>query len=639
VKRWTVADSSELYCVENWSNGFFEVGPNGNLLLNARRNPSDDGAEVACPPVDLKQLIDELVERGIDTPILLRFRDIVRQRLADLAGAFSRAMAEAEYGGKYRGVYPIKVNQQRHLVEDLVDFARDHHIGLEAGSKPELLITLAMLDDPDALIVCNGYKDRSYIETALLSRKLGRDTLIVIEKPSEVKRVLEVSADLGIEPVIGVRAKLSRPGRGRWKTSSGDRAKFGLTALQIANVVEELRAAGKLDCLKLLHFHIGSQVTGIRTFKTALREACRLYVELCKMGAPMGKLDVGGGLGVDYDGSRTDFESSMNYTEAEYANDVVWAIHAACEAEDLPHPDIISESGRAMVAHHSMLVFDVTGVEQRPTSGRPEGPVEDEGSVIGRMVELFDTVTARNVHAVWHEAVDVREEGRYAFDLGLISLPEYAQLERAFWQVCGRIEKEAERLDHVPEDLEKLWPMLADTYYCNFSLFQSLPDAWAIGQLFPILPLQRLDEEPTRRAILADLTCDSDGKIDRFIDLRDVRRALEVHPLKDGEPYYLAIMMVGAYQEILGDLHNLLGDTHTAHISQQPDGYSVDVVVEGDRVDDVLKYVQYDGKQLLNRVRKASERALREGRITRNEARTLLAAYQAGLDSYTYLGD
>ncbi len=638
MKRWTVADSSELYNVDNWSNGFFEVGQTGSLQLTARR-PEDTEQGEKCPPVDLKQLVDELVERGIDTPILLRFRDIVRRRLDDIAGAFATAMKEAEYTGKYRGVYPIKVNQQRHLVEDLVGFASTHHIGLEAGSKPELLITLALLDDPEALIVCNGYKDRSYIETALLSRKLGRDTLIVIEKPSEVDRVLSVSADLGIEPVIGVRAKLSRPGRGRWKTSSGDRAKFGLTALQIANVVERLREAGKLDCLQLLHFHIGSQVTGIRTFKSALREATRLYVELCKMGAPMGRLDVGGGLGVDYDGSRTDFESSMNYTEAEYASDVVWAIQAACEAEDLPHPDIISESGRAMVAHHSMLVFDVTGVERRPTSGRPDGPDPEEGSVLARMHELFETVTARNVHAAWHEAIDVREEGRYAFDLGLLSLPEYARLEKTFWQVCGRIEKATERLDHVPEDLEKLWPMLADTYYCNFSLFQSVPDAWAIGQLFPVLPIQRLDQEPTRRAILADLTCDSDGKLDKFIDLRDVRRTLEVHELEDDEPYYLAIMMVGAYQEILGDLHNLLGDTNTAHISQQPDGYSVDLVVEGDKIDDVLGYVQYSGKDLLQRVRNASERALREGRITRNEARNLLSAYQRGLDSYTYLGD
>lgn len=629
MEKWQVADSSELYNVDRWGCGFFSVGDLGNLELSG----SPQGAAI-----DLKQLIDELVERGIDTPILLRFRDIVRKRLADIAGSFGHAFEEYSYDGRYRGVYPIKVNQQRHLVEDLVGFAAEHHIGLEAGSRPELLIVLALLEDPEALIICNGYKDRGYIETALLAQRLGRNPVIVIEKPSEVPLVLTIAEELGIEPVLGVRAKLSTPGKGRWKTSSGDRAKFGLTALQIAEVVHTLRAADKLDWLRLLHFHIGSQVTGIRTFKTALREATRIYVELVKMGAPMGMFDCGGGLGVDYDGSRTDFESSMNYTEREYALDVVGAIHAACEAEELPHPDILTESGRALVAHHSMLVFDVTGVETRPTEGVPEQPTEDDISVLHEMRDVFTNVTARNAVSAWHDALGIREEGRLGFTMGILSLEDYARLERLFWQTAGKIRQCLQRRDYIPEDLDELGRMLADTYYCNFSLFQSVPDAWAIGQLFPVLPIQRLDEEPRRRAVLADLTCDSDGKMDTFIDLRDVRRTLEVHDVRDGEPYYLAVMMVGAYQEILGDLHNLLGDTNCAHISQHPDGYQVDLVVEGDRVNDVLRYVQYSGKELVQRVRSASEKALREGRITRNEARQLLADYQRSLDGYTYLG-
>ncbi|MCB9673761.1 MAG: biosynthetic arginine decarboxylase [Alphaproteobacteria bacterium] len=629
MARWRVEDSKELYNIPDWGRGLFDASDEGHLVLTA--NPD-------ATPVDLKQLVDELVERGIDAPILLRFPDIVKRRLGDLAGAFSTAIAEQGYKGHYRGVYPIKVNQQRHLVEDIVQYARAHHMGLEAGSKPELLIVLALLDDPEAYIICNGYKDRGYIQTALLAAQLGRNPVIVIEKPSEVQPILQVSRELGVKPTLGVRAKLSSPGKGRWSSSSGDRAKFGLTALQIVEVVEELRAADSLDCLKLLHFHIGSQVTGIRTFKSALRESTRMYTELVAMGAPMGLFDVGGGLGVDYDGSKTDFDSSRNYSDYEYASDVVAYIMSACDEAGTAHPNIITESGRSLVAHHSMLVFDVTGVEQRPTEGRPPNVDAEDPEPLRDMRQIYDQVNARTFQSAWHEAMGVREEARLAFNMGLMNLEQFAQLERMFWQVCGRIRSAVKKADYVSDDLDALRHMLADTYYCNFSVFQSAPDSWAIGQLFPVVPLQRLDEEPRRRAVLADLTCDSDGKMDRFIDRRDVRRTLEVHSIEDGESYYLAIMLVGAYQEILGDLHNLFGDTNTAHIVQDESGYRIDRVVEGDRVNDVLSYVQYQSKDLIAAVRRATEEAISNGRLSRENSRILLRAYQRGLDSYTYLG-
>ncbi|MEZ4319310.1 MAG: biosynthetic arginine decarboxylase [Myxococcota bacterium] len=629
MARWRVEDSKDLYNIPDWGRGLFDANEQGNLTLTANS---------AAAPVDLKRLVDELVERGIDTPLLLRFPDIVERRLTDLAGAFNKAIDEAGYKGLYRGVYPVKVNQQRHLVEDVVRYARPHHMGLEAGSKPELLIVLALLDDPEAYIVCNGYKDRGYIQTALLAAKLGRNPIIVIEKPTEVKLILQVADELGVTPTLGVRAKLSSPGKGRWSSSSGDRAKFGLTALQIVEVVRELEDAGRLDCLRLLHFHIGSQITGIRTFKAALRESTRMYVELAAMGAPMGLFDVGGGLGVDYDGSRTDFDSSRNYSDFEYAADVVAYVMSACDDAEIPHPNLITESGRSLVAHHSMLVFDVTGVEQRPTEGRPANQQDDDPEPLRDMRSIYDSVNARTYQSAWHEALGVREEARLAFNMGLMNLEQYARMERLFWQVCGRIRAAVKRAEYVPDDLDALQNMLADTYYCNFSVFQSAPDSWAIGQLFPVVPIQRLDEEPRRRAVLADLTCDSDGKMDKFIDRRDVRRTLEVHSIDDGERYYLAIMLVGAYQEILGDLHNLFGDTNTAHISQDGDTYKIDLVVEGDRVHDVLGYVQYSSRDLIAKVRMATEEAIRTERLSRENARILLREYQRGLDGYTYLG-
>jgi len=631
MSRWTTQDSAELYNIPNWGRGFFSVSDSGHIISTP--SGSDNGE------IDLWELMQELEQRGIQAPILLRFTDILRERIATIVGAFKEAMTEYGYKGRYRGVFPIKVNQQRPVVEDLVRFNRPYHLGLEAGSKPELLVVLALQDDPEALIICNGYKDEEYIETALLAQKLGRQPFIVVEKFSEIALTLRVARRLGIRPNIGLRAKLSKPGKGRWKTSAGDYSKFGLTVREMVMSVNTLKEAGYLDCLKLLHFHIGSQVTSIRSFKDALREASRTYTELARMGAPMGYFDVGGGMGVDYDGSRTDFESSVNYSEREYAHHVVGAILDACDKTGTPHPDIVTESGRATVAYHSVLVFNILGTTRFPTTGTGSAPREGAPESLIELYEVYQNVSRKNYQESWHDAMALKEDALMGFNMGLFSLEDRAAFEHLFWQTCGRIRACVRQESYVPEELLGLERALADTYFCNFSVFQSAPDSWAINQLFPCLPLQRLDERPDRRAVLADITCDSDGKLDRFIDLRDVKDVLELHPLNE-EPYYLGLFLVGAYQEILGDLHNLFGDTNAVHVSLKPGGgYVIDHVAEGDTVTDVLGYVQYDRKALVQRVRAASERALEQKTITLRESRALMRAYQHSLSGYTYLED
>jgi len=632
MRGWTAQDSADLYNIAQWGSGYFHVNDAGHVEVR----PDGPGGGA----IDLWALFQELQQRGIQPPLLLRFTEVLRARLEALNGAFEAAIRESGYGGRYRGVYPIKVNQQRTVVEDLVRFGRAHGMGLEAGSKPELLVVLALLDDPDALIVCNGYKDDQYIETALLAQKLGRRPIIVIEKSTEVDLVVGVAERLGIRPALGLRARLSRPGQGRWKTSAGERSKFGLTPRELVIAVDRLRALGHLDCLRMLHFHIGSQVTSIRPFKEAVREAARTYVELVAIGAPMGFFDVGGGLGVDYDGSRTDSESSINYSEQEYANDIVAGIKAACDRARVAPPDIITESGRALVAPHSALVFNILGVSTCPTDG-PLAPLE-EGAVdlLVEMRAVCESINRKTLQEAWHDALSLKEQGLTRFNLGLISLRDRARLEQLFWQACGRIRNVARSLDYVSDDLDVLERGLADIYYCNFSIFQSVPDAWAVKQLFPCLPLHRLAERPTRRAVLADITCDSDGKLDRFIGLRDVKDTLELHPWSPESPYVLGLFLVGAYQEILGDLHNLFGDTNTVQVSLGAGGrYRIDHVAEGDSVTDVLGYVQYNKGDLIRRVREASERALARGTITLPESRALLRAYRHGLEGYTYLED
>jgi arginine decarboxylase len=631
MARWSPADSEELYNVLGWGLGFFRVNEKGNLAMVPPGAP-------AGRQIDIKVLVDDLQRRGITLPILIRFTDLIRARIETLVTAFETAIREYEYKGKYRGVYPIKVNQQRHLVEDLVRFERVHHMGLEAGSKPELMVVLAMHDDPDALVICNGYKDREYIEMALLARKLGRNVIIVVEKADEIDLVLDAAKRLEVKPVIGVRAKLSSKGTGRWQTSAGDRAKFGLTITEIVEVVEKLRKVGQLEMLQLLHFHIGSQISAIRAIKAALREATRVYTELGRMGCPMRYIDVGGGLGVDYDGSRTNFSSSMNYDIQEYAYDVIAAIKDACDNAGMEHPHVITEAGRAMVSHNSVLIFNVLGVSQMVAETRPVQPPEDADENLKELWDLYEQITAKNLLEPFHDAVEIKEESLARFNLGLMTLEERATIERMYWSICHKLARTAKDSKELPEDLEPIEKSLADIYYCNFSVFQSAPDSWAIDQLFPVMPVHRLGEEPSRRAVLADITCDSDGKIDKFIDRRDVKNVLELHE-PNQQPYYVGMFLLGAYQEILGDLHNLFGDTNAVHVSAVDGGlgYRIDHLVEGDTVKEVLEYVEYDRARLVQNLRRAIESAIEDEKLSMEEGALLMETYTRGLEGYTYL--
>jgi arginine decarboxylase len=628
LRAWTVKDAVELYNVHGWGRDFFTVNEAGNVEVT----PAGPGST----RIDLKELVDDLRNRGVNLPVLIRFSDILKARVEQLCGAFQQAIAENEYRGSYRGVYPIKVNQQRHIVEELIEYGRPFHLGLEAGSKPELLVALALQDNPEALILCNGYKDRAFIETALLAQKLGRRVIITMDRLAELETILIAARDLDIRPVIGVRARLSTKGAGKWVESTGDRSKFGLTTAEIVETVERLRGLEMLDCLQLLHFHIGSQITNIRAVKDALREASRIFVELHRLGANMRYIDCGGGLGVDYDGSQTNFHSSVNYTLQEYAADIVSQVAEACNARNVPHPDIVTESGRALVAHHSVLVFNVLGTNEILVGQLPEELAGDEHPVIQQLHETWASVSRKNFQEAYHDALQLKEEAITAFNLGILDLRARARVEQLFWATCERILKIVRDLPYVPDELEGLEKQLTDTYYCNFSLFQSVPDHWAVRQLFPTLPIHRLNRPPSRRAVLADLTCDSDGKMDQFIDLRDVKHFLELHS-PNGEPYYIGSFLVGAYQEILGDLHNLFGDTDAVHVKLDGDDYRVEHVVEGDSVTEVLSYVQYSKDDLISRVRRAAEDALRDKRLSAAESGRLLKRYEEALEGYTYL--
>ena len=628
IRAWTTRDSAALYNVAGWSSGFFRINDAGHVEVTPN-GPA--GASV-----DLHALVLDLQRRGLDLPLLMRFSDILHSRIRDLFGAFDTAIKEYGYRGRYRGVFPIKVNQQHQVVEELVRFGRPFGLGLEAGSKPELLAGMALLDNPDALLLLNGYKDVEYMETALLGQKLGRYPIVVIDRFRELDVLLQVARRLGIRPHIGVRAKLTTRGAGKWMESTGDRSKFGLTATEMVMLVDKLREAQMLDCLELVHFHIGSQISAVRAIKDAMKEASRVYIELAKAGAGLKFIDAGGGLGVDYDGSSTNWHSSANYTMQEYANDVVGAIQDACETAGIAHPDIITESGRALVAHHSILVFNVLDVNEVLVGQTPPRVDRKEQPVIQQLVETWRGVTRKNFQESYHDALQLKEEATSLFNLGLLDLRGRARVEQLFWGCCEAILKIIRELDYVPDDLEGLEKGLADTYYGNFSVFQSAPDHWAVKQLFPTMPLHRLNERPTRRGVIADLTCDSDGKIDQFIDLRDVKNWLELHPY-DGKPYYIGVFLVGAYQEILGDLHNLFGDTNAVHIALDENGYRIDHVVEGDSVTEVLGYVQYQKPYLVHCMRQANEDALRRGLLTYEESALLMKRYDESLAGYTYL--
>lgn len=636
MSNWTPADSEALYNVPLWGGGYFSIGDNGNLVVHPDgdgQDPVEDGARI-----DVYALVTELRRRGIEMPLLLRFDGILRSRVRELNKSFGSAIEEYGYQGRYRSAFPIKVNQQRHVVEAMLSEGIEHDMGLEVGSKPELLAGLSVLPLQGSLIICNGYKDRSYIETALLATKMGIETIIVIEKFSELETTMNAARDLGVRPVIGVRTKLSMPGSGRWKTSSGDRSKFGLTTRQIVRVVETLREADMLDCLALLHFHMGSQITAIRSVKNAMREVARTYVDLVEMGAGLRYVDVGGGLGVDYDGSSTNFDSSMNYSLQEYADDVVYPIHEAVTEAGIRAPTIVSESGRALTAHHAVLLADVLGVSDFSTPGIPKSAEADEPETVKNIAEVCENVCAKNFQESYHDAAQYREEGMTLFQVGQLHLAERARVEEFFWRTCEKILRITRTLDYVPDDLEHLERDMADTYFLNFSLFQSMPDSWAIDQLFPILPIHRHTEQPSRRAVLADITCDSDGKIDKFIDLRDIKRVLELHPVDAKEPYLVGLFLVGAYQEILGDMHNLFGDTNVVHVDVGANGKpKITHVVEGDRVREVLSYVEYVPGEMLAQLRRRLELALEEDRLSFEESALILKRYEEGLNGYTYL--
>jgi len=630
---WTHVDGEALYNVPNWGRGYFRINSEGNVEATPE-GPDRPNS----PSIDIYQLLGQILRRGIQAPILLRFDGILRARVRELNQAFNAARAEFDYKGAYRGVFPIKVNQQRHVVEALLEEGRKHGTGLEVGSKPELLAAIALQADGGSLLLCNGYKDENYIETALLSSKLGIYPVVVVEKFSELATILTVSERLGIKPAIGVRSKLGGRGSGRWSDSAGDRSKFGLNTRQIVDLVEVLKAEGKLDCLELLHFHVGSQVTDIRAVKNALREATRTLIDLHAMGARIKFMDVGGGLGVDYDGSSTNFESSMNYSLPEYARDVVYHLSVACREAEIPEPAIVTESGRALTAHHAVLVTEVLGVTDFGHAGLHEPARAEDHELIQNSASICDTVSAKNFQESYHDAQQVRDEAMVLFNVGQLTLKERARVEENFWRTCQKILRIIRTLPYVPDDLSNLERDMADTYFLNFSLFQSLPDSWAINQLFPVLPLHRLNEQPTRHAVLADITCDSDGKIDRFIDLRDVKRTLELHALRPNEPYYLGFFLVGAYQEILGDMHNLFGDPNIVHVDLDEQGRArVSHVVRGDRTEEVLSYVEYFEQDVLTRLRRHIERSLEEGRMTFEESALLQRRYEAGLASYTYL--
>src|SRR5215208_8008492 len=628
-EQWSTTDATELYEVERWGKGYFSIGDSGRVLVH----PTKDTAQT----IDLKQLADDLQARGIDLPVLVRFSDILRHRLGDIHDAFQAAIAQHSYTGRYTCVYPVKVNQQRQVVEEVLTFGRPYQFGLEAGSKPELLAVMAMATNGTP-IICNGFKDAEFIEMAMLAQKIGRNIIPVVEKYTELDLILEYAEKVGVRPKIGMRVKLAARGGGRWQSSGGYRSKFGLTVGEILRGLEDLKTRGMEDCFQLLHFHLGSQIPNIRIVKGALNEAARVYVELVKAGAGLQYMDVGGGLGVDYDGSNTNFESSVNYTLQEYANDVVYHLQTVCDEAKVPHPTIISESGRAIVAQHSVLVFNVLGVSDFGEEATPAAPTPEMEQPLIDLFETYGSLTSRNALESYHDAQQALDMAMNLFSGGYLPLDQRSLAENIYWAICRKLQKLTKVMEEVPEDLQNLDESLSDTYFCNFSLFQSIPDSWAIKQLFPIMPIHRLDEAPTRRAVLGDITCDSDGKVDQFIDRRDVRGTLELHPFTPGEPYYLAGFLVGAYQEILGDLHNLFGDTNAVHINLLDDGsYEIDDFIPGDRVSEVLNYVQFSAEKLIERMRKDVDKAVRAGKISAKEARQFLRFYEEGMDGYTYL--
>ena len=629
MRKWRIEDSAELYNINGWGLKYFSINEKGHVAVTPREGYAS---------VDLKELMDELQVRDVTAPVLLRFPDILDNRIEKISKCFKQAADEYGYTAQNFIIYPIKVNQMRPVVEEIVSHGKKFNIGLEAGSKPELHAVLAINTDKNSLIICNGYKDENYIELALLAQKMGRRIFLVVEKMNELKLIADISKRLKIRPNIGIRIKLASSGSGKWEESGGDGSKFGLNSSELLDALDFLERTKMTDCLKLIHFHIGSQITKIRRIKNALKEASQFYVQLQNMGFHVEFVDIGGGLGVDYDGTRSSSsESSMNYSIQEYVNDSVSALVDACVKNDLPQPNNITESGRSLTAHHSVLVFEVLETTSLPIWDEKEELGENPHELVDELYKIWDNMNQPRLLESWHDALQIREEALDLFGLGLLDLRTRAQIEQLFWSVAREVSEIASDMKHAPEELRKISKLLPDKYFCNFSLFQSLPDSWSIDQLFPIMPISRLDERPDRTATIQDITCDSDGKINNFISPHGSNSHLAVHALNNKEPYYIGVFLVGAYQEILGDMHNLFGDTNAVHVSVYKDRYEIDQVIDGETVAEVLDYVQFSPKKLVRSVETWVTSSMKAGVITPEEGREFLSNYRSGLYGYTYL--
>lgn len=629
--EWDLPSATAAYNIDRWGAGYFAINGQGNLQVT----PLMQGGAA----IDLMAVVHEAREQGLSFPLVIRFQDMVRHRVQTVCRAFDSAIAEAGYQKPYRGVFPIKVNQLREVVEEILDAGAEFHFGLEAGSKPELLAAIAVHRDPESLIICNGYKDASFIQNALLGRKLGKRIILVVEKIEELKQIVEVSREMGVEPMIGFRVRLQSKGAGKWATSGGENAKFGLSTSDLVVASEYLKAQGLAHCLRLIHFHVGSQVPDIGTIKRAVREAARFYAKLAQMGHELGYMDVGGGLGVDYDGSRTAFDSSTNYTLQEYARDIVYNVMDVCDSEKVAHPTLVSESGRALVAHHSVLVVEAFGSIEKDTIARVDVAPTD-AKLVQDISETQKSLSKENRLEALHDAQQYKEQAQAMFELGLLDLETKSKVERMYWQIARNIVGFFQGMRYIPEEVRELAISLGDQYLCNFSIFQSLLDHWALGQLFPIMPIHRLDTAPERSGTLVDITCDSDGKINKFIDLQDIKDTLPLHELKPGEPYYLGIFLVGAYQDIMGDLHNLFGRVNEVHVFLDEDedtGYYIEETIAGSTIAQVLALTQWHQPELARLMKAQVDSAIKSDRLKPNDAMKLLASYERSLQGYTYL--
>ena len=629
MKKWTIEDSKELYNINGWGTSYFSVNDKGDVYVT----PCKDNTQI-----DLRDIMDELSLRDVTPPVLLRFPDILDNRIEKTASCFQKAAKEYNYKAQNFVIYPIKVNQMQPVVEEIISHGRKFNLGLEAGSKPELHAVIAVQCQSDSLIICNGYKDQSYIELALLAQKMGKRIFIVVEKLNEIDIIAKAAKKLGVKPNIGIRIKLASSGSGKWEESGGDASKFGLTSSELLKALKILDNKGLHDCVRLIHFHIGSQITKIRRIQVALREAAQFYIQLHKMGYNVDFVDCGGGLGVDYDGTRSSSsESSVNYSIQEYVNDCIYTFVDAADHNNIPHPNLITESGRSLSAHHSVLVIDVLETASQPEMPEDFEPSPDSHKLVKDLYEIWDNLNQCTMMEDWHDAEQIREEALDLFNHGMVDLQTRAEIESMYWSVCREVNTLAKNLKHTPDELRGLDKLLADKYFCNFSLFQSLPDSWAIDQLFPIMPIQRLNERPTRTATIQDITCDSDGKIANFVTNQHISHILPVHSLRKNEPYYLGVFLVGAYQEILGDMHNLFGDTNAVHISVKDGGYHIDQIIDGETVEEVLDYVQYNPKKLVRQLEIWVTKSVKEGKISIEEGKEFLSNYRSGLYGYTYL--